>query len=174
MKACRRLPIRLTTKAEELVMSNNNGKSRTKEERDAFVAKRREAREQCFAILFEMTFTDDSYQDIIDTAVESRLIVADKFTIKVLEYFTKHRSEIDDVIKANIKGWTFERLSRVPLSVIRLALCEIRCCKTPESVAINEAVELTKKYGAEKEASFVNAVLGAAVRKEDNDNKNEQ
>lgn len=145
-------------------MSKNNGKSYSKEEREAYIAKMREAREQCFAILFEMTFTDDSYQDILDNAVESRLITADEFTVKVLEYYTAHKSEVDDVIKANIKGWTFERLSRVSLSVMRLALCEMQCCKTPASVAINEAVELTKKYAAPKESSFVNAVLGAAVR----------
>ena len=155
-------------------MSSNNPKSRSKEEREAFIAKMREAREQCFAILFEMTFTDDSYQDILDNAVESRLIIADDFTVKVLEYYTEHKNDVDDLIKANIKGWTFERLSRVPLSVMRLAICEIECCKTPKSVAINEAIELTKKYAAPKEASFVNAVLGAVVRDKEENNSNEQ
>ena len=150
-------------------MSKNNGKSYSKEEREAFIAKRREAREQCFAILFEMTFTDDSYRDILDNAVQSRLITADSYMTSILEYYSGHKDEIDDIIKANIKGWTFERLSRVPLSVMRLALCEIKCCGTPESVAVNEAVELTKKYAAPKEASFVNAVLVAAVRKNDED-----
>lgn len=152
-------------------MSKNNGKSYSKEEREAFIAKKREAREQVFAILFEMTFTNDSYKDILDNAVESRLIVADDYTTKILEYYSSHKDEIDEIIKANIKGWTFERLSRVPLSIIRLALCEIRCCKTPESVAVNEAVELTKKYAAPKEASFVNAVLAAAVRRSDDEKK---
>ena len=116
-----------------------------------------------------MTFTNDSYKDILDNAVESRLIVADDYTTKILEYYSSHKDEIDEIIKANIKGWTFERLSRVPLSIMRLALCEIRCCKTPESVAVNEAVELTKKYAAPKEASFVNAVLAAAVRRSDDE-----
>lgn len=150
-------------------MSKNNGKSYSKEEREAFIAKKREAREQVFAILFEMTFTNDSYKDILDNAVESRLIVADDYTTKILEYYSSHKDEIDEIIKANIKGWTFERLSRVPLSIMRLALCEIRCCKTPESVAVNEAVELTKKYAAPREASFVNAVLAAAVRRSDDE-----
>ncbi len=155
-------------------MSKNNPKSRSKEEKEAFIAKMREAREQCFAILFEMTFTDDSYQDILDNAVESRLIVADDFTVKVLEYYSEHKDEVDNKIRANIKGWTFERLSRVPLSVMRLAISEMSCCKTPASVAINEAVELTKKYAAPKEASFVNAVLGAVVRVPEEKSGNEQ
>ncbi len=155
-------------------MSNKNTKGRSKEEKEAFIARMREAREQCFAILFEMTFSDDSYHDILDNAVESRLIVADEFTVKVLEYFSNNREKVDDVIRANIKGWTFERLSRVPLSVMRLAISEMSCCKTPESVAINEAVELTKKYAAPKEASFVNAVLGAAVRVKEEKSSDEQ
>ncbi len=155
-------------------MSNKNTKGRSKEEKEAFIARMREAREQCFAILFEMTFSDDSHHDILDNAVESRLIVADEFTVKVLEYFSNNREKVDDVIRANIKGWTFERLSRVPLSVMRLAISEMSCCKTPESVAINEAVELTKKYAAPKEASFVNAVLGAAVRVKEKKSSDEQ
>lgn len=155
-------------------MSNNNATNASKKEREAFIAKRRAAREQCFAILFEMTFTGDSYQQVLDNAVESRLIEADEFTITVLEYYSANSDAIDDIIKSNIKSWSFERLSRVPLSIMRLALCEMQCCKTPESVAINEAVELTKKYAAPKEASFVNAVLGAAVRKQKEQRSDEQ
>ena len=145
-------------------MSNNSGKGRSKEEKEAFVAKMRQTREQCFAILFEMTFTDDSYEDILDAAVESRLIETDKYTVSVLDYFESHKDEIDEIIRKNLRGWSFNRISRVSLSVLRLALCEMECRKTPPSVAINEAVELAKKYAVPKEASFVNAVLGAAVR----------
>lgn len=148
-------------------MSKNNGKHHTKEEREAFITRMREAREQCFAILFEMTFSDDSYNDVLDAAVEARLIVPDEFTLKVLDHYSNNSDKIDDLIKANIKGWTFERLSRVPLSIMRLAVSEIQCCGTPESVAINEAVELTKKYAAPKESAFVNAVLGAIFRKKE-------
>ena len=57
---------------------------------------------------------------------------------------------------------------------MRLAICEIECCKTPEKVAVNEAVELAKKYGAEKEPAFVNAVLVAVVRKRKEKTGNEQ
>ena len=154
-------------------MSNNTAKEHSQQECEAFIKQRRESREQCFAILFEMTFTDDSYMDIIDTATESRLIAVDEFMLTVLDHFEKHREEIDGIIKANIKGWKFERLSRVPLSAMRLALCEIKSCKTPPGVAINEAVELTKKYGGEREPSFVNAVLSAAA-KTLGDNKNNE
>lgn len=150
-------------------MSNNsNRKVYSEEEREAYKIKMRELREQCFAILFEMTFSDDSYEDILDNAVESRMIEAEEYTIKLLEYYSKNKDKIDDIIKANIKGWTIERLSRTTLSVLRLAISEMQSSKTGDSIVINEAIEITKKYASQKEASFVNGVLGSVVK---NDSK---
>jgi len=98
------------------------------------------------------------------------MIVAENYMIEILKYFSEHKDEIDELIKANIRGWTINRLSRVTLSVLRLAVAEMRATKTGQSVIINEAVEITKKYALPKEASFVNGVLGSIVR----DKKNEQ
>ncbi len=140
--------------------------------KNEFIAKMREIREQCFAVIFEMSFSDDSYEDILDNAVESRMITAEEYMIDILRYFSEHRNEIDELIEANIKGWTLNRLSRVTLSVLRLAVAEMKATETGNSVIINEAVEITKKYAMPKEASFVNGVLGSIVR--DNKNKNEK
>lgn len=126
---------------------------------------RREIREQCFTILFEMTFTDDTVEEILDNAVESRMIVADDFTMSLLKYYSDNADEIDEIIKANIRGWTISRLSRTTLSVLRLAVTELKSTKNPEGVVINEAIEIAKKYATPKEASFVNGVLGAIVKK---------
>lgn len=132
---------------------------------------RREIREQCFSIFFEMTFTEDSVQEILDNAIESRMIVADEFTNTLLGSFSDNRAEIDDIISENIRGWSIARLSHVTLSILRLAVTEMKYLKTPNKIAINEAVELAKKYSTSKEASFVNGVLGSVVRKsEDNEN----
>lgn len=138
--------------------SNNKKKSKLDE--------RREIREQCFAVLFEMSFSDDSVEDILDNAVESRMIVADDFMTAILDYYTDHSDEVDELIKANIKGWTINRLSKVTLSVLRLAICELRAINNPHQVVINEAIEIAKKYATPKEASFVNGVLGAVVSKD--------
>jgi len=150
--------------------STSKEKNYTEEEKNEYIAKMREIREQCFAIIFEMSFSEDSYEDILDNAVESRMIVAENYMIEILKYFSEHKDEIDELIKANIRGWTINRLSRVTLSVLRLAVAEMRATKTGQSVIINEAVEITKKYALPKEASFVNGVLGSIVR----DKKNEQ
>lgn len=142
----------------------DNQENEVKKNRDEFIAQRREAREQCFAVLFEMTFNaDESYEEILEKAVESRLIVANDYTIKLLKYYAENSEAIDNIIRENVKGWNFNRISRVPLSVLRMAVSELQCTKTPKSVVINEAVELTKKYAAPKESKFVNGVLGAMV-----------
>ena len=76
-----------------------------------------------------------------------------------------HLAEIDDVIGRNATGWSFERIAKVDLSILRLAAFEILYVeKIPEGASINEAVELGKKYGGEKSAKFINGVLGAIAR----------
>lgn len=131
---------------------------------------RREIREQCFAVLFEMTFSDAAPDDILDAAVESRTIISNEFSEKLLNSFYNNKDKVDEVISANIKGWKLSRLSRVTLSILRLAVTEILYLDTPDSVVINEAVELAKKYGTPKEASFINGVLGSAAKKRETEN----
>lgn len=144
--------------------SNSNKKIYTEEEKNEYIRKMREIREQCFAIIFEMSFSDDSYEDILDNAVESRMIVAEDYMIEILKYYSENKEKVDEIIKSNIKGWTIDRLSRPTLSVLRLSVSELNATKTGKSVIINEAVEITKKYATPKEAAFVNGVLGSIVR----------
>ena len=78
-------------------------------------------------------------------------------------------AEIDQLISSNLIGWTINRLSRVVLSILRLAVYEIKISnEIPTSVAINEAVELAKKFGADDDSSYINGVLGTIAKIEDN------
>ena len=72
-----------------------------------------------------------------------------------------HAAELDEIITAHLKGWTLSRVPRVSLVALRLALAEMLYGdeKKP-GVVINEAVELTKKYGADEDYQFVNGLLG--------------
>ena len=68
--------------------------------------------------------------------------------------------EIDKAINERTKGWTTERMSKVDLTIIRLGVYEIMYDdEVPEGVAVNEAVELAKKFGQDESYSFVNGVL---------------
>lgn len=76
--------------------------------------------------------------------------------------------ELDREIAANTSGWKLNRMSRVDLSVIRLAFFEMRYDdEVPVKVAINEAVELAKLYGGESSPQFVNGVLAKLVKETD-------
>ena len=80
---------------------------------------------------------------------------------------TRELPQIDAVIAQHTKNWSTDRLSRVALSVLRLAVYEMRCgSDQPEAVAINEAVELAKTYGGAEDAAFINGVLGGISRAE--------
>lgn len=78
---------------------------------------------------------------------------------------TAHIDDIDGEITAHLKGWSLGRLPRVSLTAMRVALAEMLYGdeKKP-AVAINEAVELVKKYGAESDHQFVNGLLGTVAR----------
>jgi N utilization substance protein B len=126
---------------------------------------RREARELAFILLFEKSFTDDSIQEILINAGEARDIVSDKFALSLAEGADKHIDNIDDAISKHLHKWSKDRISRVALSIMRIAVYEILYGKDiPISVSINEAVELAKKYGGNEDPSFVNGVLGGIAR----------
>ncbi len=139
-------------------------KKKTNEEKQAFVRNRREKREQCFAVLFEMTFGDESVDDILDKADESSIIETDDFMMNILHCYEQNKSEIDSLIEANLKKWTLSRLSRTTRSILRCAVAEVKAIKTPASIVINESVEIAKKFSTEQDAAFINGVLGAMSR----------
>lgn len=130
---------------------------------------KRSAREQAFLLTFERTFsTNENIDDIIEAAEFARKLEVDDFAKKLFCGVDENIAKIDDIIQRNIKGWSFKRISRVSVTIIRIAVYEIAIAKiTAVSIAINEAVLLAKKYGADKEYSFVNGVLGGISRNED-------
>jgi N utilization substance protein B len=82
-------------------------------------------------------------------------------TLDKLEY-------IDRLLQSNITGWTKERIAKVDLAILRLALYEILFRDDiPESVSINEALELAKKYSTDESSGFINGVLGKIIRGSD-------
>ena len=108
---------------------------------------RREARENAFLLAFSQTFGD----------------------VPLAEALTNHAENDEehpvDEIRAHLRNWTMERLPRVSLTVLRLAIAEMLFGgENKPGVAINEAVELTKKYGADEDYQFVNGLLGAVAR----------
>ena len=127
---------------------------------------RREAREQAFMVLFEKTFFEDvSISEIVSDAQEAELIKINAFADVILNAVENNIEVIDSIIAENARKWSIERLPKVSLAVLRLAIGEMKFVDdVPAGVSVNEAVELTKKYGTEDDASYVNGVLGAVAK----------
>ena len=127
---------------------------------------RREARENAFLLAFSQTFGDIPLQEALDNHHEcDEEHPVDVFGQRLLRAYYEHSAEVDDLISAHLRNWTMERLPRVSLTVLRLALAEMLYGdERKPGVVINEAVELTKKYGAGEDYQFVNGLLGAVAR----------
>ena len=126
---------------------------------------RRESREQAFALLFEMTFNDQPIEQLAAAASEARDTPVSVFAMTLASGAQAHLAELDEKIAAYSVKWSKERISRVALSVMRLAVYEMLYeGSIPVSVSINEAVELAKKYGGDEDAPFINGILGSISR----------
>ena len=128
--------------------------------------KRRKSREQAFIILFEKSFNEDmTVDEIVEVAIESEVIVEDKFMDKLLKTAEENLADIDTEIEKNLKGWSKSRISKVSLALLRVAIAEMKYFEdVPVGVSINEAVEICKVYGSDEDKSFVNGVLGSVAR----------
>ena len=121
---------------------------------------RRESREQAFALLFEKLFNDAPVTELAAAAVEARDTSTSGFAMQLATGAEARFEELDDRIASFSKKWNKERISRVALTVMRLAIYEMLYeADIPVSVSINEAVELAKKFGRDESYSFVNGVL---------------
>ena len=126
---------------------------------------RKTARENAFILIFEKNFREDSVLDIIADAIEARNFEYDDYVETVFKGVFDNLEKIDECINANIRGWKISRLSKVTLSLLRLAIYEMLFMKDiPLGVSINEAVELAKKYSTTDDAAYINGVLGTVSK----------
>ena len=132
-------------------------------------ADKRKAREQAFIILFERSFNSElTIDEILKIAVESEVIEKNKMTADIVRKAEEHIDEIVAVIEKNLKGWSKQRISKVSLALLRMAVCEMKYFdKVPVGVSINEAVEICKVYGSDEDKGFVNGILGSISREKE-------
>jgi N utilization substance protein B len=129
---------------------------------------RKSAREAAMSLLYQSIFSTEYDLDRLSSMTDHELELNDgdvAYIEDIIKGCSKNLDKIDDIIRKNSKGWRFERISKVDLSILRLSLYEILYRDDiPDSVSVNEAVELAKKYGGEKTGSFVNGILGSFLR----------
>jgi N utilization substance protein B len=123
---------------------------------------RRDAREAAVQYLYQREMQGDQSDQALDEFYEMRGLSPSgkRFCNELLQGWMQHREEIDDVIAKNARNFEFNRLSAVDRNVLRIACHEILFrSDIPAPVAINEAIEIAKKYSTEDSGKFVNGVL---------------
>ena len=151
---------------------NYHAAARSKKSADAAREQRRAARETVLTLLFETEYHEgDTPEAIFTRAAEARDVDTKNRYIRK-EYFAimERLPEIDALLGRHARGWRTDRLSRVSRAILRLGAYELVFAeKIPAPVAINEAVELAKKYDDPKARPFINGVLHA-IKKELDEN----
>lgn len=131
---------------------------------------RREQREQIFKLLFRVEFNlpEDMPEQLKLFLEDEETVTYEKDAVYISEKFQKIQEkipEIDNIINTNTEGWDTTRMGKVELTVLRLGVYELLFDEDiPDSVAINEAVEIAKTYGQENSGGFVNAILAKIAK----------
>ena len=130
---------------------------------------RREIREYAFKLVFEYSFrSDEEQKELIELYRRSNPGEKEEDWKEIMSKFdgvVEKVPEIDEILNRLSRGWKTTRMNKADLSVLRVAVYEILFDEdVPDSVAINEAVEITKLYSGEESSSFVNGLLASVVR----------
>ena len=129
---------------------------------------RSEARDAAFTQVFQMDLHEDDMDVILDELLKARPESEANlgYIRQIIDCVREHEQEIDEIIVKNLKkGWTISRISKASHAIMKLAIFEMKYMDdVPAKVAINEAVELAKRYGDDGDPNFVNGLLGSVYK----------
>lgn len=130
-------------------------------------------RELAFKLVYEIEVQKEESNEQIEIFLENNEITDEKvieYLKKVIEGLKANSEEIDNLISKNLKqNWSLNRISKINLSLIKLAIYEMLYTKLPYKVAINEVVELAKKYADDSAPVFINGILASIVKEKNLD-----
>ena len=129
--------------------------------------KRKEARELCMQLVYEMIIKNEfslaGYQHYLEENPEANL--QDAYIRQVLTNVADYHKDMDQLIRSYAIGWEMERIARVDMAILRVAFAEMQHIEDiPNFVSVNEAIEMAKKFSTENSSSFVNGVLGTYLK----------
>ena len=127
---------------------------------------RHDIRESEFLIIFEKSFRSESVLELLELSQDNEAITVNDEVRTTVEGVYEHLEELDGIISRFSSKRSIQRIPRINLSALRLAIYEIlyKPDKAPVRAVLNEAVGLVKKYAQDADVSFVNGVLGAYSR----------
>ena len=129
--------------------------------------KRKEARELCMQLVYEMIIKNEfslaGYDYFLENNPEEP--AQDPYVRQVLSQVIDKHEAVDELIRSYAIDWEMERIARVDLAILRVALAEMQNMEDiPSYVSVNEAIEMAKKFSTENSSSFVNGILGTYLK----------
>ena len=125
-------------------------------------------REYAFMLIYELEIQKEFSEESIDIFIASNDIEdknARKYIRKVVRGIKTNEQELENIIAEKLKPeWQIQRVSKINIALLKLAIYEMIYADVPYKVAINEVIELAKKYGDDNSASFINGVLANVVK----------
>ena len=132
------------------------------------MANRHRARQRALQILFLWDARRQPVEEVLNayynTLLEEEGPARDTFVDDLVNGTVEHLTEVDEHITKHAEHWRMERMPAVDRNILRLAVYEIKCAGTPAAVAIDEALELARKFSNEESVQFVNGVLDAVAK----------
>lgn len=127
--------------------------------------KRSEMREQAFLLIFEGLFSSGEDIDEVIELYSENVEAVSKYAKDIFTGVKANKDEFNEIINKYSKSWKVTRLPKVTVAILYVALYEMKNVEdVADSIAINEAVELAKKYASSADASYINGILGAVAR----------
>lgn len=130
------------------------------------------AREETFKLLYSLEIQKENIEEQTEIYLENEEISDENTKIymkDIVDGIEKNITTIEEKISENLKkDWKIERISKINLVLLKLAIYEILYTETPFKVVINEVVELAKKYGDDTSPNFVNGILASIVKESEN------
>lgn len=129
---------------------------------------RTQIRELTFKLLYQIEIQKEINDEVIKIFLDNNEVkekTAEEYIENDVKGITKNNDRIIILIAKNLKkDWQLERISKVNLAILKLAIYEMLYKKIPYKIVINEAVELAKKYGEDSSSSFVNGILASVLK----------
>ena len=129
---------------------------------------RSQMRELAFKLLYQIEIQKENDEETVNIFFENNNIEDEetrKYIKDVINGTAKNQEYIDNLISKNLKeGWKIERITKISLALLKLSIYEMIYNEIPYKVAINEVIELAKKYGDESAPNFINGILASIVK----------
>ncbi len=130
---------------------------------------RHEEREAALMLLYQLELNSSDYEEILETNTESFELETNASALRLVKGVGEKKEEIDEIIARFSTTRSVQRIPKVNLTIMRMAIYEMLLGEIPDKVAINEAIELSKEYADKQDSSFISGLLGSYYREKNNE-----